>query len=105
MAVNIMVSAIAISFKSRCRCRLTERWAKEAGMDCLALAACLMFPRYVPHTFLDQVWLTYSDTRLAFVTFSNNLLVLALRAMFTEFAVLMAVAAFCFGGFLYSLWT
>ncbi|KAG8836029.1 hypothetical protein FRC17_010493 [Serendipita sp. 399] len=45
-----------------------QRWARLAGMDCLALAACLLFPR------------------LAFVTLSNNLLVLAFRAMFSEFA-------------------
>jgi len=43
--------------------------------------------------------------RLAFVTLSNNLMVLSLRSMFLEFALLMFVAAFCFGGFLYALWT
>ncbi|CCA70742.1 related to receptor-activated Ca2+-permeable cation channel-Laccaria bicolor [Serendipita indica DSM 11827] len=64
-----------------------KRWARLAGMDCLALAACLLFPR------------------LAFVTLSNNLMVLAFRAMFWEFAILMAIAVFCFAGFLYSLWT
>ncbi|PVF92813.1 hypothetical protein CPB86DRAFT_809214 [Serendipita vermifera] len=63
------------------------RWARVAGMDCLALAACLLFPR------------------LAFVTLSNNLLVLAFRAMFTEFFMLMGIAVFCFTGFLYTLWT
>ncbi|KIJ55272.1 hypothetical protein M422DRAFT_23881 [Sphaerobolus stellatus SS14] len=62
-------------------------WALSAGMDCLALAACLIFPR------------------LAFVTLSNNLMILSLRSMFTEFAILMVIATFCFAGFLYALWT
>jgi hypothetical protein len=50
---------IAASVMSRCRRRLAERWAKEAGIDCLALAACLMFPRYVPRTFIGQPLSTY----------------------------------------------
>ncbi|KAF8586037.1 hypothetical protein K439DRAFT_1646379 [Ramaria rubella] len=62
-------------------------WALEGGMDCLALAACLIFPR------------------LAFVTLSNNIMILSLRSMFAEFALLMAIACFCFAGFLYALWT
>ena len=48
-------------------------------------------------------FLNYSS--LAFVTLSNNLMVLAFRAMFAEFATLMGIAAFCFTGFLYCLWT
>ncbi|CAE6462062.1 unnamed protein product [Rhizoctonia solani] len=64
-----------------------EAWARELGIDILAVVAVIVFPR------------------LAFVTLSNNLMVLSLRSMFTEFAVLMLVAAFCFGGFLYALWT
>ncbi|KZV94556.1 hypothetical protein EXIGLDRAFT_766972 [Exidia glandulosa HHB12029] len=62
-------------------------WAREAGLDTLALAAVLIFPR------------------LAFVTLSNNLLVLSLRSMFVEFFNLMFIAAFIFAGFLYALWT
>ncbi|KAI0741592.1 hypothetical protein C8Q80DRAFT_1109906 [Daedaleopsis nitida] len=62
-------------------------WAREMGINCLALIAVLMFPR------------------LAFVTFKNNVMVLSLRAMIIQFAVLMIIAAFCFGGFLYALWT
>ncbi|KAH7870600.1 uncharacterized protein C8R40DRAFT_1175398 [Lentinula edodes] len=62
-------------------------WARSTGIDCLALIACLMFPR------------------LAFVTLRNNLMVLSLRAMITQFVVLMLIAAFCFCGFLYALWT
>ncbi|KAG8691753.1 hypothetical protein FRC11_010624 [Ceratobasidium sp. 423] len=64
-----------------------EAWARELGIDILAVVAVIVFPR------------------LAFVTLSNNLMVLSLRSMFAEFAVLMLVAAFCFAGFLYALWT
>ncbi|KAI0270966.1 hypothetical protein BGY98DRAFT_1008270 [Russula aff. rugulosa BPL654] len=62
-------------------------WAKAVGIDSLALIACLLFPR------------------LAFVTLRNNLMVLSLRAMISQFVFLMLIAAFCFGGFLYALWT
>ncbi|KAJ6610203.1 hypothetical protein B0H10DRAFT_2438133 [Mycena sp. CBHHK59/15] len=62
-------------------------WARATGIDCLALIACLMFPR------------------LAFVTLKNNLMVLSLRAMMMQFLILMMIAAFCFCGFLYALWT
>ncbi|CAL1715034.1 unnamed protein product [Somion occarium] len=62
-------------------------WMSDAGIDILAVIAVLMFPR------------------LAFVTLKNNLMVLSLRAMITQFVVLMLIATFCFGGFLYALWT
>lgn len=32
-------------------------------------------------------------------------MVLSLRAMISQFVVLTLIAAFCFGGFLYALWT
>ena len=32
-------------------------------------------------------------------------MVLSLRAMIVQFVILMVIAAFCFGGFLYALWT
>ncbi|KAG1746550.1 uncharacterized protein EDB91DRAFT_1117547 [Suillus paluster] len=64
-----------------------RHWAQDLGMDFLAVIACLMFPR------------------LAFVTLKNNLMVLSLRAMMMQFVVLMLIAAFCFCGFLYALWT
>ncbi|KZT59024.1 hypothetical protein CALCODRAFT_523414 [Calocera cornea HHB12733] len=57
-------------------------WAKGLGIDLLAIAACLMFPRKVAE-------------RLAFATIS-------LRSMLLEFTLLMLLAAFCFGGFLYA---
>ncbi|KAF8630162.1 hypothetical protein AX15_003108 [Amanita polypyramis BW_CC] len=63
------------------------QWARILGIDFLALIACLMFPR------------------LAFVTLKNNLMVLSLRAMMVQFLFLMLLAAFCFCGFLYALWT
>lgn len=46
-----------------------------------------------------------SACRLAFVTLKNNLMVLSLRAMMMQFVALMLIAAFCFCGFLYALWT
>ncbi|KAF8141534.1 hypothetical protein EV363DRAFT_1466458 [Boletus edulis] len=61
-----------------------ERWARDIGIDFLAVIACLL---------------------LAFVTLQNNLMVLALRAMIMQFVALMLIAAFCFCGFLYALWT
>ncbi|OBZ74219.1 Calcium channel YVC1 [Grifola frondosa] len=62
-------------------------WARETGVDCLALVAVLMFPR------------------LVFVTFKNNVMVLSLRAMIVQFVILMLIAAFCFCGFMYAIWT
>ncbi|KAI5118687.1 hypothetical protein M0805_003624 [Coniferiporia weirii] len=73
--------------------RYSSLWARSSGIDCLALAACLIFPR------------------LAFVTLKNNLafgvlqMVLSLRAMILQFLALMMIAVFCFAGFLYALWT
>lgn len=64
-----------------------KHWAQDLGIDFLAVIACLMFPR------------------LAFVTLKNNLMVLSLRAMMMQFVALMLIAAFCFCGFLYALWT
>ncbi|KAL5531360.1 hypothetical protein ACEPAG_4237 [Sanghuangporus baumii] len=67
--------------------RYDNQWARSSGIDCLALAGCLLFPR------------------LAFATLKNNLMVLSLRAMIVQFVVLMLIAVFCFAGFLYALWT
>ncbi|KIM89733.1 hypothetical protein PILCRDRAFT_812533 [Piloderma croceum F 1598] len=58
----------------------------EEGHAILACGAVLLFPR------------------LAFVTLSNNVLVLALRAMMADFFFLMVLAVWCFLGFLYALW-
>ncbi|KAF9240653.1 hypothetical protein BU15DRAFT_73884 [Melanogaster broomeanus] len=64
-----------------------QHWAQDIGIDFLAVIACLLFPR------------------LAFVTLKNNLMVLSLRAMMMQFVALMLIAAFCFCGFFYALWT
>lgn len=58
-----------------------------------------------PYTELSRLTLSAYLDSLAFVTLQNNLMVLSLRAMITQFTVLMLIAAFCFGGFLYALWT
>lgn len=39
------------------------------------------------------------------MTLKDNVMVLSLRAMIVQFVILMVIAAFCFGGFLYALWT
>ncbi|KAL7409126.1 hypothetical protein BDY24DRAFT_367278 [Mrakia frigida] len=64
-----------------------HEWSAVLGNDILAVGACLMFPR------------------LAFVTLSDNLMILALRSMLVEFSLLMFIAVFCFLGFLYALYT
>ncbi|KAG0704714.1 hypothetical protein DFH29DRAFT_1067889 [Suillus ampliporus] len=42
---------------------------------------------------------------LASITLQNNLMVLSLCAMMMQSVALMLIAAFCFCGFLYALWT
>ncbi|OCF32424.1 hypothetical protein I316_05850 [Kwoniella heveanensis BCC8398] len=64
-----------------------DQAALELGSDWLAIGAVLIFPR------------------LAFVTLANNLMVLSIRSMLTEFFFLMSVGFFCFLGFLYALFT
>ncbi|BEJ16219.1 hypothetical protein CspHIS471_0508240 [Cutaneotrichosporon sp. HIS471] len=61
--------------------------ALEFGTDLLAIGAVLMFPR------------------LVFMTLANNLMVLSIRSMLTEFFFLMSVGIFCFLGFVYALRT
>ncbi|ORY33033.1 hypothetical protein BCR39DRAFT_520833 [Naematelia encephala] len=61
--------------------------ALSLGADSLAIGAVLIFPR------------------LAFVTLANNLMVLSIRSMLTEFFFLMGIGIFCFLGFLYALFT
>ncbi|WVN87843.1 uncharacterized protein L203_103038 [Cryptococcus depauperatus CBS 7841] len=64
-----------------------DQYSMELGADWLAIGAVLMFPR------------------LAFVTLANNLMVLSIRSMLTEFFFLMGVGVFCFLGFVYALFT
>ncbi|KAF8323515.1 uncharacterized protein EI90DRAFT_2935528, partial [Cantharellus anzutake] len=64
-----------------------KSWASELSIDIVSISGVFMFPR------------------IAFVSLSNNLMVLSLRSMFVQFFQLMALAMWCFGGFLYALWT
>ncbi|EIN09997.1 hypothetical protein PUNSTDRAFT_67118 [Punctularia strigosozonata HHB-11173 SS5] len=61
--------------------------SSELSFDILACGACILFPR------------------LAFFAIKNNLVVIALRGMMTEFLFFMGIAAICFSGLLYTLWT
>ncbi|KIL67511.1 hypothetical protein M378DRAFT_159329 [Amanita muscaria Koide BX008] len=57
------------------------------AFDILACGACILLPR------------------LAFFTVSNNVVVLSLRAMISEFVFFIAIAAISFSGLLFALWT
>ncbi|KAI0300759.1 hypothetical protein BC826DRAFT_1096100 [Russula brevipes] len=61
--------------------------ASDLGFDILACGACILFPR------------------LAFFIVSNNVVILALRAMTAEFVLFMGIASVCFSGLLFTLWT
>ncbi|OWZ75703.1 hypothetical protein C365_06273 [Cryptococcus neoformans Bt85] len=67
--------------------RYHNEYALGLGADWLAIGAVLIFPR------------------LAFVTLANNLMILSIRSMLTEFFFLMGVGIFCFLGFVYALFT
>ncbi|KZT73077.1 hypothetical protein DAEQUDRAFT_684684 [Daedalea quercina L-15889] len=59
--------------------------ASEMGFDILACGACILFPR------------------LAFFAVSNNVVVLALRAMIADFIFFVGIAGICFSGLLFTL--
>ncbi|CAL1716889.1 unnamed protein product [Somion occarium] len=59
--------------------------ASDMAFDILACGACILFPR------------------LAFFAVSNNVIVLALRAMITDFIFFISIAAICFSGLLFTL--
>ncbi|THH27606.1 hypothetical protein EUX98_g6581 [Antrodiella citrinella] len=59
--------------------------ASEFAFDILACGGCILFPR------------------LAFFAVSNNVVVLALRAMIAEFVFFIGIAAICFSGLLFTL--
>ncbi|KAI0750131.1 hypothetical protein C8Q80DRAFT_1233043 [Daedaleopsis nitida] len=59
--------------------------ASDFAFDVLACGACILFPR------------------LAFFAVSNNVVVLALRAMMAEFLFFIGIAAICFSGLLFTL--
>ncbi|EPT01375.1 hypothetical protein FOMPIDRAFT_133127 [Fomitopsis schrenkii] len=58
--------------------------ASEMSFDILACGACILFPR------------------LAFFAVSNNVVVLALRAMIRDFIFFIGIAAICFSGLLFT---
>lgn len=57
------------------------------AFDILSCAACILFPR------------------LAFFAVSDNVVVLSLRAMIAQFVFFIGIAAICFSGLLFALWT
>ncbi|KAI0077860.1 hypothetical protein K474DRAFT_1661071 [Panus rudis PR-1116 ss-1] len=59
--------------------------ASDMAFDILACGACILFPR------------------LAFFAVSNNVVVLALRAMIADFIFFIGIAAICFSGLLFTL--
>ncbi|KAJ8078670.1 hypothetical protein PM082_012953 [Marasmius tenuissimus] len=59
----------------------------EMAFDILAIDACILFPR------------------LAFFAVSNHVVILSLRAMISEFVFFIGIAATCFSGLLFTLWT
>lgn len=63
--------------------RVCNEDTAQQALDVLAMGAPVLIPR------------------LAFNLLSNNLLFVCLRAMMVDFTMLTALAAWCFGGFLY----
>ncbi|KAL1708013.1 hypothetical protein EV121DRAFT_255204 [Schizophyllum commune] len=59
----------------------------DTGFDVLSTGACILFPR------------------LAFFALKNNLVILSLRVMISQFLFFIGVAAVCFSGLLFTLWT
>ncbi|KAK7043585.1 hypothetical protein VNI00_008196 [Paramarasmius palmivorus] len=59
----------------------------EMAYDILAIDACILFPR------------------LAFFAVSNHIVILSLRAMISQFLFFISIAAICFSGLLFTLWT
>ncbi|KDR76350.1 hypothetical protein GALMADRAFT_247756 [Galerina marginata CBS 339.88] len=61
--------------------------ASDMAFDVLACGACILIPR------------------LVFFAVSNNVVVLSLRAMISQFVFFIAIASICFSGLLFTLWT
>ncbi|PPR00897.1 hypothetical protein CVT24_000382 [Panaeolus cyanescens] len=61
--------------------------SSRMAFDILACGACILFPR------------------LAFFAVSNKMVVLSLRAMIIQFVFFIGIAAICFSGLLFTLWT
>ncbi|KAL5635136.1 hypothetical protein ACGC1H_002983 [Rhizoctonia solani] len=86
---DLAFAAIFIGFLG-CRCRALVKqdyWWNDLAFDILACGACILFPR------------------LAFFLIKNNLIILALQGMIAEFFVFIMLAAVCFSGLLFTLWT
>jgi hypothetical protein len=66
---------------------LDSHWLNEQSHQVLSCLAILIFPR------------------LAFITLSDNILILSLRSMLSDFVFLMLLGAWCFLGFGYSLYS
>ncbi|KAI5119644.1 hypothetical protein M0805_009005 [Coniferiporia weirii] len=64
-----------------------NHYLSDLAFDILACGACILFPR------------------LAFFAIKNNVVILALRGMVVDFVFFMCVAAVCFSGLLFTLWT
>ncbi|KAF9442105.1 hypothetical protein P691DRAFT_811368 [Macrolepiota fuliginosa MF-IS2] len=61
--------------------------ASSMAFDVLACGACILFPR------------------LVFFAVSNHVFILSLRAMIVQFVFFVGIAAICFSGMLFTLWT
>ncbi|KAJ3516556.1 hypothetical protein NLJ89_g1051 [Agrocybe chaxingu] len=61
--------------------------SSDMAFDILACGACILIPR------------------LAFFAISNNIVVLSLRAMISQFVFFIGIAAICFSGLMFTLWT
>ncbi|OAV97381.1 hypothetical protein PTTG_08032 [Puccinia triticina 1-1 BBBD Race 1] len=66
---------------------LDSHWLNEQSHQVLSCLAILIFPR------------------LAFITLSDNILILSLRSMLSDFVFLMLLGAWCFLGFGYALYS
>lgn len=103
-----------MAYTTRVRCLISRLIVALIVFRILGSHNWYRLPRPYCHPYVSSVWSLPLQAcvsgltrhyRLAFVTLKNNLMVLALRAMIVQFVVLMLIAAFCFGGFLYALWT
>ncbi|TRM64709.1 hypothetical protein BD626DRAFT_489672 [Schizophyllum amplum] len=61
--------------------------SSDTGFDILSTGACILFPR------------------LAFFALKDNVVVLSLRVMISQFLFFIGIAAVCFSGLLFTLWT
>ncbi|EJD07018.1 receptor-activated Ca2+-permeable cation channel [Fomitiporia mediterranea MF3/22] len=64
-----------------------DAYSSELAFDILSCGACILFPR------------------LAFFAIKNNVVILALRGMVVDFVFFTGVAAVCFSGVAFTLWT